>query len=537
MIQVADDVTAFGQGENAFSQADKIVKRFKQINQTMDGVKMKIIVPPNYSMSQVQTFLQKYPRFSQAPIVFDSYPTLGGVISPRVSTLENFQEAVSNKLLKLRQRVTQVKKLQGSIQCKLIVLRALARTLVYYCQTFISTHAASFFEEADSIILEAFKTITGIEGDGSNRERIDSCIFKPIEDGGLGFFPYLPTHMEIQEISIQQTEDYTNCLGLTPLPQCSKPTSVKSHNTIWKRHLPAVRVDKDGRSYSRFTAPNFHSWLHLRPLNSISTLPDDIVRHQLNVILHNLTPTEGSCLQDNGDVIEYRHMSRSEYTHHLLSCARCSNRGFHMRHESVVSAIRMTNKFFSVNCFIPNQWELPLPGKEKGGPDVVVMAGEQMDAVDVTVVHIPDPQGKSLERDFLAKRFNDKKTKYSGFATMTKMNVIPFVVSIYGIIATETRGLLGQWQKAAADPRYISDLFNNVQCYLIKSLFHFSQIQNYKMTSQTATVLSAASVHSNLNLNQVTHNNNLNQGTHNNQPVHNNHVVQTPCKFQLLGNN
>lgn len=72
-------------------------------------------------------------------------------------------------------------------------------------------------------------------------------------------------------------------------------------------------------------------------------------------------------------------------------------------------------------------------------------------------------------RDVLQERFMQKVRKYEKFAEKTDYRVVPFVLSIYGLVCKSTRDLLGSWKAVAQDFSFIYDLYNNVQMSLIRA--------------------------------------------------------------------
>ena len=150
----------------------------------------------------------------------------------------------------------------------------------------------------------------------------------------------------------------------------------------------------------------------------------------------------------------------------------------YQRHESVVNAIRMTNKFYGIATHIPSVTEFPLPDNERGGPDIMVF-GESTDACDVTCCSVkPTGQGEKFS-SHLKARFDEKMRKYSAFQTLTQYRIVPFVISHLGVVAKETRECISQWKHAASDPQYIFDLYNHAQIALISTQYRmFNYFRN-----------------------------------------------------------
>jgi hypothetical protein len=161
-------------------------------------------------------------------------------------------------------------------------------------------------------------------------------------------------------------------------------------------------------------------------------------------------------------------LSPTDFTHHILTCAVCTQQGFYLRHQAVLNAIRSTLRFHGIHSFIPRPSELPLPDAQKGGPDLMVFA-EGMDAVDVSITATTTPTPGQNIRATMTDRYTTKMRKYQQFASMTSYRIVPFVMSIYGLVCGETREMLVTWKANANDPCFLFDLFNNVQMNLIRA--------------------------------------------------------------------
>ena len=94
---------------------------------------------------------------------------------------------------------------------------------------------------------------------------------------------------------------------------------------------------------------------------------------------------------------------------------------------------------------------------------------EGMDAVDVSITATATPTPGQNIRATMTDRFTTKLQKYQQFATMTSYRIVPFVMSIYGLVCGETRDMLATWKSNANDPSFMFDLFNNVQMNLIRA--------------------------------------------------------------------
>ena len=108
----------------------------------------------------------------------------------------------------------------------------------------------------------------------------------------------------------------------------------------------------------------------------------------------------------------------------------------------------------------------------------MVMASE-CDAVDVTITNTHTPRPGESIRARLTKAFRTKQRTYAAFKTITGYRIVPFVMSVYGLVAKETRDLLQDWRKHASEPSFLADLYNNSRMALVKAQYTtFEFIQN-----------------------------------------------------------
>ena len=164
--------------------------------------------------------------------------------------------------------------------------------------------------------------------------------------------------------------------------------------------------------------------------------------------------------------------------------ARCVQAGYGCRHQAVVNAIRSTTKFYGIHSFIPKHTELPLPDKEKGGPDIIVLA-DMTYAVDVTITATATPKTTGeITRAMLSERFKWKMKKYEAFAAMTGYVTIPFVMSIHALVCKETRDMVERWKVRATEPAFINALYANCQMAMIKAQYEMVRYTTSKHITQ-----------------------------------------------------
>lgn len=341
LVMVADDTYVIG--EDSLRTAEQVIQDFALIGQKLDGPKMKIIM--NQARYMTKTHLPETLK-PAAIVTSHAIEVLGGFINlqGRPNQDVNGCPELKEKLVQLEKRCEKILALPMTLQCKMLVLRFMSRSMIYKAQTYFHPNATQFFKKVDGIFLNAVAKLVRVDASHTVR------IFSPIEDGGLGLYPYDVLHPFLQSQTIANAERFLARLkldGYLPTP----PTLTNSLLLEWKRSIQIPRgggVERDGRSYLK---KEFHSWLECRPNN---TAPK--------------TPAPGQCI-----------------------------------------------------------------------------------------------------RAAMTERFQQKIRKYEKFASMTTYRVVPFVMSIYGVVCAETRKLVETWRRSATDLCFLYDLYNNVQMNLIRA--------------------------------------------------------------------
>lgn len=462
VVMVADDTYAIGQ--NSLNVGVTLIEEFGVIGQKLDGPKMKLLVPPLIDLgSKVMPEVYK-----GATVITSPCEVLGGYVNPAPNYLMKEDDpSLLAKALDLERKCAKIVGLPMSKQCKLLVLRELSKSLIYRAQTYFHPQARQYFTLVDEIMYRAFSKLAKVE------DRHKVRIFAPIEDGGLGLYPYEILHPFLQAQTIDIATEFLSRVGLElPCP----PNATNSLATEWKKNIRLPRgggLERDGRTFARTT---FNSWLLCRPANRWTRLSDEAFSTQISIIFQSLKPFAVECWHDK-QPFNPGTLPPEEFTHHILTCAVCTKQGFYLRHQSVLNAIRATLRFHGIHSYIPRPSELPLPDAQKGGPDLMVFA-EGMDAVDVSIAATTTPAPGQNIRATMTDRFTTKIRKYQEFAKLTSYRVVPFVMSVYGLVCGETRELLFGWRKHASDPSFLFDLYNNVQMNLIRAqheMIHYAQ--------------------------------------------------------------
>jgi len=379
--------------------------------------------------------------------------------------------------------VDKILSLDTTKQIKLLILRRLTNTMMYFAQTTFHPQSDTLFKEVDEIIINA---ITKIFPD-IDPLRHTPYLNKTIEDGGLGFMSLATLQGLIQGNCMNSATEYMLQFDLDHrgmFESLDKPLRY-----LWRRATVTRpnAFDRDGISFRR---ESFSHWLESRPSNSLTRLSDDEISHQINIMLRNVRPFAGVCQNPNAEEKDFLKMTPEAFTHHSLTCKQCVQAMLHARHEKVVDAIRKTHRFHGIATHIPNMHEFPLPGNTKGGPDIMIF-GEGADACDVTVSYVKQPAPGEHSHDELRKRFLEKMNKYESFRALSQYRIVPYVVSHLGIVSADTRKLVQQWRPLAADPQYLYDLFNNTQMAVVRSQYsmfnYFKNCNDKKMLASLSS--------------------------------------------------
>ena len=152
----------------------------------------------------------------------------------------------------------------------------------------------------------------------------------------------------------------------------------------------------------------------------------------------------------------------------MLSCRNCGASNYHFRHENIVYAVATTLRHHGIYAK-PNPPDMPIPGSDKGGPDILVIANSQPYVLDVTV-HCDPPNNDAIYA--ANQRLSRKQIKYKPLTSNSSFKCIPFVCSIHGEIHHSVRHFAQQLAVFAHSESLVYDLFNNVRIALLKGLFH-----------------------------------------------------------------
>ena len=120
----------------------------------------------------------------------------------------------------------------------------------------------------------------------------------------------------------------------------------------------------------------------------------------------------------------------------------------------------------------------PLPHKTKGGADLIVSHAGKVFAIDVAIAKEKLATETTERVDHV---FNAKMRNYEEFHNLTNFTIVPFVLSVYGVLSPQTIELIKEWWKYPFVDLLLRDaLFSNIQFALIRGLIfgHDAKVQH-----------------------------------------------------------
>ncbi|NJK31753.1 MAG: hypothetical protein HC927_04650 [Deltaproteobacteria bacterium] len=276
----------------------------------------------------------------------------------------------------------------------------------------------------------------------------------------------------------RRVKEYVESFGLTaPVPQ-DKPldTLTSAWRVYWVNScVPRDKKLRPLQAMRDVSLTRYHSFLEILPQNNYTKFTDDEFRFAVLHRLRLLTPFPVKCSNSETPPELMRRLSaaeisRTEFTGHLQSCCSCAKFLFSRRHEAVVGAIKRVCKFHGYDCRVLShqQRTLTLPGNARGGADILLYHNGTTYAMDATVVKETSPS--ETTKNAMTKAFRKKMQQYEEYAKKTKHVVLPFVMSVYGLIAPETLNALRPiFRVHRTDVDFRSDVLSIPQCCMLKA--------------------------------------------------------------------
>jgi len=196
------------------------------------------------------------------------------------------------------------------------------------------------------------------------------------------------------------------------------------------------------------------------PTSIYTRLTDEETRTGLRRLLNCLPPRPHTCTLT---LTRLSQLPPQQYTRHVLTCASCGARNYHHRHEKVVHGVARTLNHHGIRAEA-NPTNLPIPGNDRGGPDIKAIT-EQMMLVDVAVTCDP-PNGNVSQR--IQTVNNMRLTKYKPMQN-TAWTILPLVCTIHGEISHTVKPQFQRWSQSCVSETLQQDLY--IRIAIIKG-FH-----------------------------------------------------------------
>jgi hypothetical protein len=414
----------------------------------------------------------------KTPVVTAPTKVVGAIIQPdrsKTDEEENSPVFLAVKQ-KLQEKYNKIPQLPVSVQTKWLTLLNITMHALYYIEASSICHK-SLATFIDDLQLSVFVTIFKVPLLTSPQQgsTLHVQTFHPIEDGGMGLFPYSSFALQRRQKILTTSDQFLSFVGLKRKENYSIPP-YDERMKYWDSHLKGNvfgiadwKNQKAAKSFLNLQVQEHECFLRLPPLNHILTFTDDefifAVKSRLQIIP---PPPAFSCLGNP----QTRPRTPQEFTDHFFSCIFCSTELFHRRHEAVVGAIHHCCKrhgYDSVLVLGGNR-ETALPGNTKGGADVMIYANGKVYALDVTIGKHSSPTEKPNHR--LNALYTEKIKKYTAYKeTHPEHIVFPFVMNIYGTFHPKSIELLTSLSKSMrTDTEFRREVIRNTQCVLMKAM-------------------------------------------------------------------
>ena len=353
------------------------------------------------------------------------------------------------------------------MQNRYLILRSFTFDFLYRAETFMLQDTKYVFEWLDDQQRDAFFSILGTQPTPDYHVPL----YSRIEDGGFGLLPYASLQPFLCHKALVRSSPYVSTFFNTfhTLDQYKGLESFPSTACVWtklfrKSFTPSNTHQLNTTSKSFIRNNGFYSWLESWPKNSIRTLADEDFSFACLLRLNHLTPQSFLCPVLKQDLIT---LSPPDYTYNLFSCRTCGALQFHHRHEYVTNMLSRTLKCHNILNF-PNPKDLPAPEKTRGGADNRVSHEGVFYAVDVAIAKEKKATETNKRTALIYKR---KIRNYERYKSLYQHKIVPFVLSIHGIIYSKTLEDIKPWYSTPFFNRFLrDDIIANVQFALIRGI-------------------------------------------------------------------
>jgi ribonuclease HI len=476
-VNIVDDVHLIG--PDAIKNASRIFGYYQNANQHLDGSKLRILWPnarPK-AVSRLPACLQRPPASdgTLAHIITTGLVrVLGSYVELTPPTAEQERSFLEDFLAKPRRRLERVLRLTTTLQIKLLVLNAIVWDYVYHAEALAVSDALRqrAFDALDELHLTAFFTLFDIPA--ADRDSLVPTVQASYADGGFGLLPYGKLHGMIRHRGYQRVREFGARFEIDfPALRADEPAPsiVDAWRKEFRQHLSTGRKTYLTVEHFTYLDPSFRPWPTVWPTNCYTRLDDTTMRFGVHLRLEMLEKKHHWCK------IEERFLdglpTRADFTKHMLTCRSCGPLQESYRHERVVHAIAATLRFYGIAVRVGTQG-LALPGRDKGGPDLSVAAGENF-IVDVgTVSSKPPHRQENGCRSAMTDTWSMKMNKYADFIKLldgTGTRFLPFIVATSGVIFEKTLAVIKQWfEWSGRKTACKRDLESNIQMEMLRGM-------------------------------------------------------------------
>lgn len=465
IAQVVDDVNIIRDMANV---TPKVIEEFRTCNQIMDGPKMKTLTKETLP-SRV----------------------LGGMIVHPQNTNAEIKKAIQSILDKVSKKYQSLLALDGSFQCKVLILKSVQWNWMFYLETWHPAAAAILADHIDTVVdatfFKMFPLLEKLLAEVNDPARY-VLLHHPIEDGGVGLIPY----RELADYLYSRSRNECHPIAATKfdvhLTKDDTPvsnTSMKGRwHQIFREQMSASRtryLSLEGRMFCKDTA--FISWMDTRPTNKWTTLEDEhyitalVMRFKLMYKLGVHCPTSGEDLDRLSPGLRYDH---------VVACRSCAVYFEKPRHDAVNWMLHRTFAYHTTASRLLKPFDMPVSSNEpKSASDLLVVTTRPF-TIDVA---ISAAQMNNQSHKQMGARYNHKKNRYKRFQHSTGIETIPFVMSIHGVPAPATLADMDKLITHAINPSQLrKDIWANTQMELLRSLHNCCVIMSASLAFATPRV-------------------------------------------------
>ena len=470
LVQAADDIYIV---RDALRIVDSVVVTYREgPAQEVNGPKTTILCSEQKRRSlEEMKRTQDFPASLQhATITTTPTKVLGAIVQPdRTSSIDpSTSAAVQSVLLKLQVKYDKLLSLPCSVQEKWIIPSNITVHALYYVES-SSIGLPTISRFIDELQIRSFMTIFSLT-ELPNDHFVH--LFHPIEDGGMGLFPYSEFGPIVRARMAKRAELFLERYGFRNEEKYDGPISITALRwSLWSAHMrPDVYSNRDwkvqqlAKSFLRLPPYAHESFLRFPPLNRLLTFTDE----EFTFIVHHRI----GCISQFPQFSCKNFSPNHSFSNHISSCNICSGTQFHRRHDAVVHAIYHCCRFHGYDVQIVKDGfaEHARPGNTKGGADLMIYVNGKVYALDVTVTKT----GTELEglKNRMNTAYHNKIVLYRRYQEVFPSHIVfPFVMSCYGSFFPQSVELLTDMCKQLrTDTHFRQDVLRHSQCALLKAI-------------------------------------------------------------------